>query len=61
MVSIKRRWQDELMSECWRLIDAGGGELRIQFSYRQPNKVVPIIKTYPDNQTICQEVEIEEE
>ena len=56
-----KRWQDALMEECWRLIDSGGGELKIQFSYRDPNIVIPIIFSYPDNRTICQEVEIEEE
>ena len=55
------RWQDALMAECWRVIDCGGGRVEVNFSFRQPNKIVPIIHSYPDNQTICEEVEIKEE
>lgn len=56
-----RRWQDELMAKCWRVIDLGGGEIRINFAPRKPNKIVPIIRAYPNNQTICQEIEVEED
>lgn len=56
-----RHWRDELLSECFRVIDSGGGKIEIVFSFRQPNKLCPIIHTYPDNQTICEEIEIEEE
>jgi len=54
-------WKDELLRECFRAIDSGGGEVRIQFAPRKQDKLVPIIKTYLDNQTICKEIEVEED
>lgn len=49
------------MVECCRAITAGGGEIRIQFCPRSGDKLRPIVKTYLDNQTICEEVEVGEE
>ena len=52
------RWQDLLMKKCYETVYRGG-EVRIQFSKRD-RTVVPIIRTYPENQTICDEVKIED-
>jgi len=55
------RWQEELQKECWRVIDSGGGRVEIIFAPRGGNKLTPIIHAFPDNQTICEEIECEEE
>jgi len=54
------RWQDTLLRKCYEVMPQGG-EVRIQFSPRKLNKVVPIIRSYPNNQIICEEVEIAED
>ena len=54
-------WKDELLRECFRVIDGGGGEVRIKFLKRGGDKLRPEIYGYPDNQTICKEIEIEED
>lgn len=53
------RWSDLLLKKCYEVMYQGG-EVRIQFSKRD-NKIIPIIRVYAKNQTICDEVEIEEE
>lgn len=35
--------------------------VKIDFMWRSPNKIVPIIYCNPNNRTICEEVVIEEE
>jgi hypothetical protein len=57
----KVRWQEKILAECFKVIDSGGGKVEIIFSFRQPNKIVPIIHTFPDNQTICEEIVIDED
>lgn len=47
------------MKKCYETLYRGG-EVRIQFSKRD-RKIVPIIRTYLDNQIICDEVNIEED
>lgn len=51
------KWQDLLLKKCYEVMYISG-EVRIQFSKRANGKVVPIIRTYPENQTICDEVDI---
>lgn len=53
------QWETLLLHKC-REIMYKGGEVRIQFSKRK-EEVVPIIRSYPDNQVICDIVKIEEE
>jgi len=55
------RWQDIVLKKCWEIIDSGGGEIRIQFSYRKPNQIAPIVRAYPNNQIICDIFTIEED
>lgn len=51
----------------WRLVNNimyqtkpnGSSKVEINFSWRNPNKIVPIIYCYPNNRTICDEVTIE--
>ena len=53
------QWENLLLYKC-REIMFKGGEVHIQFSKRK-DEVIPIIRTYPDNQTICDAVKIEDE
>lgn len=50
------KWQDVLLKKCYEVMYKGG-EVRIQFSIRT-DKSVPIIRTYPNNQIICSEIEV---
>ena len=52
-------WKDSLLKECSKAYFRGG-EVRIIFIRRQ-NKVIPIIKTYIDNEVRCDEETIIEE
>lgn len=57
------KWEEALIRICYKVIPTGG-EVRIQFSERTKGKkqvVVPIIRFYPNNQLICEEVEIIED
>lgn len=54
------KWEEELIKQCYEVMPQGG-EVRIQFSRRKQNNksvVVPIIRVYPDNQLICEEVSL---
>lgn len=50
-------WEDILLKKCYEVMYKGG-EVRIQFSKRK-DEVIPIIRTYPDNQIICDAIKIE--
>lgn len=52
-------WKDALLKECSKAYYKGG-EIRIVFIRRQ-DKVIPIIKSYIDNQIRCDEETIIEE
>lgn len=52
------KWEQHLLNQCYKIIPHGG-EVHIQFTKRTTgNKkvVVPIIRAYPENQDICEEV-----
>ncbi len=54
-------WSEKLIQKCYATMETGG-EVRIQFSHRRREDrtfCVPIIRSYPSNQLICDEVEIE--
>ncbi len=55
-------WEEELRKKCYELINSEkGGEVHIQFSirhYKGEKIAVPIIKSYPENQLICDEVKV---
>ncbi len=51
------KWKDTLIRKCYETMQAGG-EVRIQFSIRG-TKAVPIIRSYPNNQIICEEIELD--
>lgn len=53
---MENSWKSELDRECYRCIDAGGGEVRIVFvpiksRDRFSDEFKYIIRGYPDNQT----------
>lgn len=53
-------WKDLLMKKCFEAMYKQG-EVRIQFSHRTKSgklKSVPIVRSYLNNQTICDEVEV---
>lgn len=57
------KWQETLLQECYRVLPRGG-EVRIQFHLRKEDNIeksVPIIRTYIDNQKVCEIVEIVED
>lgn len=51
------KWEDILIRKSYEVMYKGG-EVRIQFS-RRKNEIVPIIRSYPENQIICDAVKIE--
>lgn len=53
------QWENMLLYKC-REVMYKGGEVKIQFS-RRKDEVVPIIRSYPENQIICDAVKFEEE
>lgn len=53
------KWKDVLFAECRKAYHRGG-EVKITFIRRQ-DKVIPIIKSYIDNQIRCDEEAIIQE
>ena len=51
------KWEDILIKKSYEVMYKGG-EVRIQFSKRK-DEIVPIIRSYPENQIICDVVKIE--
>ena len=51
-------WQIVLLHQCNEVLPKGG-EVKILFKRRSGNIIRPEIYPYPDNQIICDEVEVE--
>lgn len=57
------QWEETLRRKCFEAMYKSG-EVRIQFNHRSKDDrifAVPIIRSYPNNQYVCDEVEIDEE
>lgn len=54
---MSNKWEDVLLKKSYEVMYRGG-EVHIQFSKRK-DEIVPIIRSYPENQIICDAVKIE--
>ena len=58
------KWEEDFRAKCYEIIKnypKEGGKVEIQFlprGYKGQCNLVPIIRFFPDNQTICDSVKV---